>query len=157
VDQLTVNPAIRSPGHDGLPVMTEPIPHFEPSEQVRCLDHETMSWASQTAGGIRQRRLFRVERDIPGRPGAIQRGTSVARAAGPGFRHGRTESAAVVRPGQRGWPGVAVCQCPEVVWTALTDADKTGAFLYGLAAPSTWACSTHSDGERPLRRRRYSE
>ena len=27
---------------------------------------------------------------------------------------------------------------PDVIWTALTDADKTAAFLYGLAAHSTW-------------------
>jgi hypothetical protein len=27
---------------------------------------------------------------------------------------------------------------PEVIWSALTDADKTAAFLYGLAAHSTW-------------------
>ena len=27
---------------------------------------------------------------------------------------------------------------PELVWTALTDADKTAAYLHGLAAHSTW-------------------
>ena len=27
---------------------------------------------------------------------------------------------------------------PELVWAALTDADKTAAYLYGLAAHSTW-------------------
>ena len=27
---------------------------------------------------------------------------------------------------------------PELVWTALIDADKTAAYLYGLAAHSTW-------------------
>jgi uncharacterized protein YndB with AHSA1/START domain len=27
---------------------------------------------------------------------------------------------------------------PEVIWSALTDADKTASFLYGLAAHSTW-------------------
>ena len=28
--------------------------------------------------------------------------------------------------------------CPRLVWAALTDADKTAAYLYGLAAHSTW-------------------
>ena len=28
--------------------------------------------------------------------------------------------------------------CPEVIWAALTDPDQTAAFLYGLAAHSTW-------------------
>ena len=27
---------------------------------------------------------------------------------------------------------------PELAWTALTDADQTAAYLYGLAAHSTW-------------------
>jgi uncharacterized protein YndB with AHSA1/START domain len=27
---------------------------------------------------------------------------------------------------------------PEAIWTALTDPDQTAAFLYGLAADSTW-------------------
>jgi uncharacterized protein YndB with AHSA1/START domain len=33
---------------------------------------------------------------------------------------------------------VHVAACPQLVWTALTDPDKTAAFLYGLAAHSTW-------------------
>ena len=33
---------------------------------------------------------------------------------------------------------VHVRACPELVWTALTDPDKTAVFLYGLAAHSTW-------------------
>lgn len=31
-----------------------------------------------------------------------------------------------------------VCARPGLVWAALTDADKTGAYLHGLAAHSTW-------------------
>ena len=37
---------------------------------------------------------------------------------------------------------------PEVVWTALTDADKTGAFLYGQTACSTWAPEAPIDFRR---------
>ena len=33
---------------------------------------------------------------------------------------------------------VHVRTCPELVWTALTDPDKTTEFLYGMAAHSTW-------------------
>ncbi len=28
--------------------------------------------------------------------------------------------------------------CPRLVWAALTDADKTAAYLHGMAAHSTW-------------------
>ena len=40
---------------------------------------------------------------------------------------------------------------PEVVWTALTDPGETPAFLYGLAADSTWipgdpVCFRYGDG-----------
>jgi len=33
---------------------------------------------------------------------------------------------------------VHVRACPGLVWTTLTDPDQTAAFLYGLAARSTW-------------------
>ena len=34
---------------------------------------------------------------------------------------------------------------PEVIWAALTDPDQTAAFLYGLAAHSTWAAGAPID------------
>jgi uncharacterized protein YndB with AHSA1/START domain len=33
---------------------------------------------------------------------------------------------------------VHAAACPELIWTALTDPGQTAAFLYGLAAHSTW-------------------
>jgi uncharacterized protein YndB with AHSA1/START domain len=43
-------------------------------------------------------------------------------------------------PASGSWSfGCFVAAAPDLVWAALTDADRTGAYLYGLAAHSTWA------------------